>query len=97
MFEKNTLINGAVIMPIVCVLTITIYTITTTTPITDYRGLIIIFLPTVFGIIGFIFAVLRFKKSKNSINIFLIICNLIFVLWIPIFMILIPAINLFQN
>lgn len=94
MFKNNNIINCAVIMPILCVLTIVVYLITTTPPITDSRGLIIIFLPTILGIIGFVFAILRFKKSKNSTNIFLIICNLVFVLWIPVFMMLIPTIDL---
>lgn len=92
--KKYTLLLLFSIAPIVLsVITIIAYITLVKPPVTDFSGLIILFVPPALGFLGFISAILYSVKTKKPYALALILLNLIFVFWWPVMHISVPLIN----
>lgn len=60
------------------------FTITHNPPITDMRGLLLLS-PPLFGLFGIIMSIIGYAKSKTKLSIVLIIINVVFLCWWPIY------------
>lgn len=86
MKQESVLIKISLGIDVAAILALAIYfaVVVPSAPVTGLGGLLILS-PPIFGVFGLITAIAGVRKNRTALGVALIMINLIFLLWLPLF------------